>query len=221
MELEKKIEALLFYKGEPVKIKNLAKLLKEKEDSVLNALQTLEESLSERGIVLITKDDEVTLGTAPEMSELIESIRKEELSKDLGKAGLETLSIILYKGPIARSEIDWIRGVNSSFIIRNLMIRGLVERVNHPTDSRTFLYRPSFELLSFMGIAKIEDLPDFEKVKEELENFIATQDETEEEVSDGPPADAFASLDAAQDDSEESEVITQFKEDERTSTERD
>lgn len=180
MNIENKIEGLLFYTGEPLKIKNLAKRLSVSEEMIQNGIETLRENLSHRGIVLLQKNDEVTLGTAPEMSELIESIRKEELSKDIGKAGLETLSIILYKGPIARSEIDWIRGVNSSFIIRNLMIRDLVERLNNPDDSRSFLYRPTFELLSFLGISQITELPNFDQVKKDLESFTLEKEQQEE-----------------------------------------
>ena len=100
MKLDTKIEALLFFKGEGVKIKELVKLLKTDKEDVENALLELKEKLSDRGIGLIRKEDEVMLGTVSEMSDLIEEIRKEELTKDLGKAGAETLSIVLYKGPI-------------------------------------------------------------------------------------------------------------------------
>ena len=104
-------------------------------------------------------------------SPYFESLNKEELSKDLGKAGLETLSIIIYQGPISRAEIDYIRGVNSQFILRNLLIKGLIDRVDNPTDQRSFLYKPSLELFSFLGISKIEDIPDFESVKADILAF--------------------------------------------------
>jgi segregation and condensation protein B len=176
LSLAQKIEALLFYKGEPMTTKALAKLMGERVDSVSAALDELRASLAGRGIVLLEKDDSFTLGTTPAMSEMIESMRKEELSKDLGKAALETLSIILYKGPIARSEIDWIRGVNSSFIIRNLMVRGLVEKIQNPEDTRSFLYRPTFDLLGNLGISHIEELPKYTEVRQRLEHFIEEQD---------------------------------------------
>lgn len=184
MNLTKKIEGILFYRGEPTKIKALAAMFGVKDGEIKEALDILAEELQERGIRLISKDDKVTLGTAPELGELIESVRKEELSKDIGKAGLETLSIILYKGPVSRAEIDYIRGVNSSFILRNLMIRALIEREVNPNDSRSFLYKPTFELLQFLGVTKTEELPNFEKVKEELQSFIR---ETEEETETDNP----------------------------------
>ena len=188
MDLDKQIEALLFYKGEPVTIKRLAKLLSTKTKEVESALSVLEERLQSSGITLQRKDDSVTLGTHPELSDLMVAIRKEELSRDIGKAGLETLSIILYKGEVARSEIDYIRGVNSSFILRNLLIRGLVERITNPSDSRSYLYKPTFQLMSFLGITKIEDLPQFEEVQQQLEAFMQER-EVQDTESDNPFAE--------------------------------
>lgn len=180
IKLDAKIEALLFYKGEAMKVRELTKLLANEkdsdEDSIENALEELKEKLSLRGVQLIRKEDEVMLATSAEMSDLIEQIRKEELTKDIGKAGAETLAIVLYKGPITRAEIDYIRGVNSTFILRNLLIRGLVEKVSNPKDQRSFLYKTTLELLSFLGIKSIEELPEFDTVQEELEKFAENQD---------------------------------------------
>ena len=169
--LEKKIEAVLFWKGEPTSIKKLSQIFEKTEEEIKVALKNLELKLSDRGIVLVFKDDEVTLGTSKDTSELIEKLTKEELVRDLGRAGLETLSIIIYQGPISRAEIDYIRGVQSNFILRNLMIRGLVEKIPNPKDQRVFLYKPTFEMLSFMGITKIEDMPEFNKAREEIESY--------------------------------------------------
>ena len=139
----------------------------------------MKEKIKDRGVELIYKDDEVTLGTASSLSHVIERLTKEELVRDLGKAGLETISIIAYKGPISRAEIDYIRGVQSNFILRNLQIRGLVERVDNENDRRSFLYRPTFELLQFLGITKIEELPEYEKVKAEFSAQIVESKTTE------------------------------------------
>lgn len=180
MTLDSQIEAILFFKGEPVATKKLAELLSVHEDTIEEALTILEGKLAERGLTIIKNDGQVMLGTAKEASELINSIKKDELSRDLGKAGVETLAIVLYQGPISRPDIDYIRGVNSSFILRNLMIRGLVERTNNPDDSRSFLYKPTFDLLAHLGVSAVEDLPEFEIMKEKVENFVAqTEDETD------------------------------------------
>jgi segregation and condensation protein B len=175
-DLSKELEAVLFWKGEPVSIKKLSQILEKPEDEINLSLKELKEKIEKRGVNLIWKDDEVTLGTSKDTSALIEKLRKDELIRDLGKAGLETLSIIIYKGPISRAEIDYIRGVQSTFIIRNLMIRGLIEKISNPTDQRSFLYRPTFDLLSFLGVTKIEEMPEFLKVKEEFESYKNNQE---------------------------------------------
>jgi len=184
LTLDSQIEAILFLKAEPVSKKELAKTLEKSPEEIENALFVLEETLENRGLVLLSKDEEVMLATSPEMSDLIEKIRKEELSKDLGKAGLETLSIILYKAPITRSKIDYLRGVNSNFILRNLLIRGLIEKVSNPDDQRSYLYKPTFELLSFLGISKVKDLPEYDKIQKEIEDFNSSVLPNEEVIED-------------------------------------
>jgi len=179
MDLDKQIEALLFWKGEPMTIQRLGESLKRPPEDIEQALVTLQTTIVGRGVVLQRNGDEVTLGTAPDASALIEALAKEELNKELSKAAVETLAIILYKGPIRRSEIDFIRGVNSTFILRNLLIRGLIEKVSDPKDERVFLYTPTFELLSNLGISKAGDLPEFAKVQEEIDTWRREAEKTE------------------------------------------
>lgn len=174
MNLEQKIEAILFWKGEPITVKKLSQIVEASAEEVNTSLNELEKTLAGRGIVLMRKEDEVTFGTNPQISGIIEALTKEDLNRDLGKAGLETLSIVLYKGPIKRTGIDYIRGVNSSFILRNLLVRGLVERV---VEGRGYLYKPTFELLSFLGIKNVQELPDYDKVKEEIKAFEESANE--------------------------------------------
>jgi len=179
MTIEQKIEAVLFALGEPMSVKKLSTLLEVPVDDVLAGLNNLEQSLAERGLCITKNEDKVALGTRSELSALIEKIYKDELNKELTKASIETISIIVYKGGATRSEVDYVRGVNSSFIIRNLLVRGLVEKVPHPTDSRKFLYKPTFELLSYLGVTKLEELSEYEKTKEILEAREAGMKEAE------------------------------------------
>lgn len=165
MTLDARIEAILFWRAEPIKISKLASLLDTQEADIRDALDDLKEKLEERGVALVEWEDEVTLTTAPGVSELIESLTKEELMKDLGKAGLETLSIVLYKGPISRADIDYVRGVNSAFILRNLAIRGLIVKDENK-------YKPTLELISHLGIKNIEELPDKESIRDELDKAL-------------------------------------------------
>jgi segregation and condensation protein B len=168
--LEQKIEAILFFKGEPISRKKLSEFLGVGQTEINEAIEKLKESLKPRGIVLQEKDNEIMLGTASEFSELIEKLQKEELNKELSKAALETLSIILYKNGVSRSLIDYIRGVNSSFTLRALSIRGLIEKNIDEEDNRRFIYKPTFELLSFMGVKSVEELPDYNLVNSSIES---------------------------------------------------
>jgi segregation and condensation protein B len=140
----------------------------------------LETKLEGRGVRLLKNDDEVMLGTTPTTAVVIEKLIKEELDKDLGKAGLETLSIVLYKGPVSRSEIDYIRGVNSSYILRNMIMRGLVERVND-AKRKTFVYRPTFDLLSFLGVGSVDELPEYGVVQKELSGLLSSDEKKTED----------------------------------------
>jgi len=178
MNLESKLEAMLFFKGEPVSKKYAISALDCSIDELNTAISSLEKSLSGRGLCVVSNGDEIEMRTSNEASDMIIKLTREELVRDLGKAGLETLTIILYKHPIKRSEIDYIRGVNSSFILRNLLIRGLIERLTEKEGlGRGYLYKPTLELLSHLGVSKIENLPEFASIKSELENF-ATQNES-------------------------------------------
>ena len=185
MELERAIEAILFYQAEPMTISRISKLLKRTEGEVRDALLQLREKLSDTGLALVQNGDEVMLGTSPEASVLLADITKEELSKDLSKSSLETLAVVLYRGPITRAEIDYVRGVNSNFILRNLQIRGLVEKIDNPNDQRSFLYKPTFQLLEYMGVTRIEELPEYATTMETLATFIASKEEEEKQSSEG------------------------------------
>lgn len=171
MHIEHALEALLFYRTEPTAVTDLPGLLNVSLDDVTNGLALLDTSLKTRGIRLLHTDTHVQLVTAPEAQPLIDTIRTQELSADIGKSGAETLAIILYKGPVSRSEIDSIRGVNSTFILRNLLVRGLIERRPHPHDNRSFVYAITPELYTHLGATTRESLPDFEAVMNALEAF--------------------------------------------------
>lgn len=175
LSLESQIEALLFYRGEAVKESEIIKILDINKNNFTEAVEKLKQSLKGRGLTLIEHEEKISLGTAPQAHALIEKVTKEELLRDLGKSGLETLSIVLYKGPVARREIDYIRGVNSSFILRNLLLRGLIER-SDDKNIRGYTYSPSLDLLMHLGITKIDELPEYQHVKTELETFTKSED---------------------------------------------
>lgn len=170
-KLKSILESLLFAHGEPLSLAKISKTLCADEDDTRSALQELaaEYTQKERGLILLEKDGEYQLGSKPEHAAYIDKLVKSEMSEELSKAAAETLAIIAYKGPISRAEIEHIRGVNSSFTLRNLLLRGLAERIENPKDARSYLYRISFDFLKHLGLAKIEDLPQYKELhKEEI-----------------------------------------------------
>lgn len=168
MSNEAIIEALLFSRAEPWDEAELLKHLKISNEELSTAITSLESSLLNRGICLVKSSGTITLGTNPEASELLKKIYKEELEKSLSKASVETLSIIMYGDEVTRGKIDYIRGVNSSFILRSLLVRGLIERTAYPYDKKRFMYVPTIDLLSFMGVTNVKDLKDYERINAEL-----------------------------------------------------
>ncbi len=180
-ELTKQIEAILFYLAEPVEINFLAKILETETDEVQSALGELGKSLEERGLRIVNHDDCVVLSTAPEFGGIIEKIIKEERERDLGRAGIETLSIIAYNGPVSKKEIEYIRGVNSQYALRNLLLRGLIEKKAIKGDERMVGYSITLDTLRYLGLSHISELPEFEDTKKQLEVMDEVVAETEEE----------------------------------------
>lgn len=182
--LAQMIQSVLFYLGEPVSFKKLAGIFEVEQSVIESTITDIKNLTAQTGLALIVHDNKLQLVTSPESSMIIEKIRKDEVTKDLSKSALETLSVILYQDNVTRADIDFIRGVNSSFILRNLLIRGLIVRRPHPTDARTFVYTASHDLLAYMGIASPKDLPDFERIQTILLEKVQGLHESEQSEDD-------------------------------------
>src|SRR3989344_634987 len=167
--MEDKIEALLFALGRPLSRTDFQKMLGVTGAEVESALKNLADKKG--GVVLVDDGKEVELRTSGESAALVEHIRKEEYARDIGKAGLEALSAVLYRGALTRSEIDFIRGVNSSQTLRTLTLRGLVRKIPNPKDERSFFYEPTTELLAQLGVSRMQDLPDYAQVRQKLQQL--------------------------------------------------
>ncbi len=165
-DLQIKIESLLFYKNEPLSFEWISKTLAIDVPECLLALKEMKSFYEGRGISLVINYEEetVALTTAPTTSTLIQELGRKNEEKELSKQALETLAIIAYKGKITKAEIDYIRGVNSLFILRNLLMRGLVTKKENILDKRAPLYVITHELLSFMGIEEREHLPEYQSI---------------------------------------------------------
>ncbi|OGY39156.1 MAG: hypothetical protein A2418_03205 [Candidatus Brennerbacteria bacterium RIFOXYC1_FULL_41_11] len=176
------LESILFAYGEPVKLDKLAVILG-LEQAIVNSLvveyaEKIAQNL-ESGTVLIRNNDEIQLGTRPGNFVFLEKFLKRDVDEELSSAATEVLTLILYRGPILRSEIDFIRGVNSSYILRMLSMRDLITREKH---GLSFVYRPSFGLLKLLGILSPEDLPDFDALNQRLGDLMKKVENFESEI---------------------------------------
>lgn len=174
LALSSRLEALLFAAGEPLTKKRIASLLETSAANVDDALNALRIALEDRGLMLIEAGEDVELRTSPDAADSVQKLRESELSRDLGKASLETLAFILYKGGATRGDIDWVRGVNSGAAIRALLLRGLVERTEDVNDKRRAFYKPTVEALAHLGVGRLNELPRYTELTQALRAHEAT-----------------------------------------------
>ncbi len=177
-KLKSLIESLLFISSHPLSLSQLTRLVKNDQKEVEKALEELTEDYNknQRGIKIIQNNNKFQMVTNPENSSLIQKFLKEERSGELTPASLETLSVLSYCGPMTKYELEQIRGVNCSLILRNLMIKGLVE-VQSKNEEGLPLYDITFDFLHYLGLTRREELPDYEKLHRHqiLEELINNQ----------------------------------------------
>lgn len=181
------LEAVLFVSGEPLSFARIEKTLDVTATELGELVAALTEKLAHdgaSGLQVITHNKSVSLATKSLHAGLIEQLTKAALQENLSRAALEVLAIIAYRAPIARVDIEAIRGVNCSFTLRNLLLRDLIERIGNPTDSRGYLYQPTFKFLQSLGLSSIGELPDFETLRNDdrLKQMLADE-------NGGPEAD--------------------------------
>ncbi len=162
------LEALLFTNGGEVKKTTLMDQLGLDTAALTNVINTLTQLLSGHGVALVQSPTSLALRTSPSVASFINDIYKKSLGGDLGKAGLEVLSILFYKGSSSKTEIDYIRGVNSATSIRALLVRGLI---NREKKHSSYIYSPTIDALALLGVEKKEDLPEFDKMCESLQRL--------------------------------------------------
>ncbi len=177
VDLTSRIEAILFAAGRPVKISELVRALDSDREAIIQAIDQLADIRGKSGIVVIRKDDRLQLATAPEYAKSVADFLNAEQRERLTDAAVETLAIVAYKQPITRAEIEAIRGVNSQYILRQLSIRGLVEKTASPDDSRRLVYRTTLEFMSHLGLRDMSELPAFEELTKSVQ------------LPDAPPAE--------------------------------
>lgn len=157
------LEALLYVSGEALEKKKIEGLLGVGAEELVAVVTILRERYQDNhcGLMLIEHGSVLEIATKPDHAVVIEKFIRSFLQENLSKAALEVLAIIAYRGPITRATIESIRGVNCSFTLRNLLIRGLITREENPEDNREYVYTASLSLLEKLGIASQNELPDF------------------------------------------------------------
>lgn len=160
--LKSSIESLLFLESKPLTMKKLASVCDASEQAVERAVQELQAEYNERngGVTIVTEGTHVQATTSVANTELVRAYIQDEHTGELTRPSLETLTIIAYRSPVAKSEIELIRGVNCSLILRNLMIRGLVEEVGE-TESGSPIYRVTVDFLRVLGVGSVKELPEY------------------------------------------------------------
>ena len=188
------IEGLLFASGEPLSLNKMVELLSESKEAIESSiLELLSDYQSDnRCFDIIKKGNEgqilYQIVTNKNISSLVQKLNNTVLEGDLTKGALEVLSIIIYRGPLNRSEIDEVRGVNSSYILRALTLRGLIDRYQNPNRRSEYLYEVSFDLMKHLGLNNVESLPEYEKLhnfslKDILKDAIEASDIVSENVA--------------------------------------
>ncbi len=165
VNLKSKIESLLFVASRPLGLKKICELTGGEKEEVKNFLAELVDECerSKRGVQVMEIDGEYQMSTSSDSSKMVKDFLKDEMTGELTRPALETLTIIAYRGPIVKSDLEQIRGVNCSLILRNLMIKGLAESKNSDKGGEP-LYNITFDFLRFLGIAKVSELPDYKKL---------------------------------------------------------
>lgn len=161
------IEGLLFVSGDDgLTLLELTEILESDKEEIKSAIQQLynDYESSDRGIRLEYLGNHYKLTTKAEHKDYYKKLVDEEQNSTLSQSALETLAIIAYNEPITRIDIDNIRGVNSSYVIRKLLIKGLIEEVGRSDSAgRPRLYGVTTRFLDYFGLGTIDELPKIEK----------------------------------------------------------
>lgn len=177
------LEAILFTMGDSVELARLAQAIEEDEEAVKEILGGMERRYQsqDRGIVLAWFEDSVQLCTKAEMYEYLIKVAKAPRKMSLTESVLETLSIIAYKQPVTRIEIERVRGVSCDHAINRLLEYDLVMELGRlDAPGRPLLFGTTEQFLRSFGVKSLEELPElspvqFEEFKQQAEAEIPLQ----------------------------------------------
>jgi len=186
MNIKSKIESLLFISAKPMSVKQLGELIKKDKKEIEKAgfELVLEYKNNNKGIQIIKNGSKLQMVSSPENAKLIREFIKDETTGELSRPSLETLTIIAYRGPVSKIDLDRIRGVNCSLILRNLLIRGLIKAKNDSKKQEIY-YTITFDFIRFLGINDVRELPDYEKLSKDdtLDRMLNNEQSKDEQAS--------------------------------------
>lgn len=175
MTIKSKIESLLFISAKPMTVKQLSDLLKAKDEEIKKAGDELVEEYknNEQGIQIIKNGSKFQMVSSSENAKVVQDFIKDETTGELTRPSLEALTIVAYRGPISKIDLDRIRGVNCALILRNLLLRGLIEAKQDKKKHETY-YTVTFDFIRFLGINDITELPDYERLNKDdmIDRFL-------------------------------------------------
>lgn len=162
MILSATLESLLFASAKPVAFSALRKQLNVDESALTEALEDIRRrfNVDSSGIHLMEYEGQWQFVTNPASAETVSAFLKQETAGELTRPSLETLTVIAYRGPITRPELEQIRGVNCGLILRNLMVRGLIDEQDDTARLQP-VYTVSADFLRHLGLTSVEALPDY------------------------------------------------------------
>ena len=167
------IEGILFLIGnEGISFNELKEILEIDEDKLNSEIEKLKATYEseDRGIKIALLGNKLKLVTKKEHKKYYEKLTEEEISATLSPAALETLVIIAYNQPITRVNIDEIRGVGSSHLVRKLLLKNLIKEMGKSdAPGRPNLYGTTDQFLDYFGLKSIDDLPEIEQITEDEE----------------------------------------------------
>lgn len=167
------LEGILFVVGDEgitlSQVCDVMGITEEEAKSILLELKKIYES-EDRGLRISYLGDAFKLTTKKEHKEYYEKLVVNPVSNNLSQSSLEVLAIIAYNQPITRLEIDELRGVNSTYVLRRLVAKGLIKEAGKSTlPGRPNLYKTTKDFLDYFGLSTISDLPSFKRVEEVAE----------------------------------------------------
>ena len=164
-ELIEKIINILFLSGEEIDIDKISKIIDQDKKTIEPLMNDVKDTIQSIGLTLIINNNKYIITSNNKYSNILSSFTNIEYAGDLTPAALQTITIISYLGEASENDIAFIRGVQSSQIIRNLSTRGLIERTNNK-------YKLSILALKLLGITDIKDLPEMEDLNNKINSKL-------------------------------------------------